>query len=158
MTNSIDIYKPKFMMRVVEQLPPVPNFIKSTFLKNRQHFPTESVIFDITKRGMAMAPFVHPRIGNTVMEREGYETKEFAPPLVAPKRPLTTDDIGNRLPGEPLFSGWNPDRRQAELLQLDLIELERAISLREEWMATQALFNGEIIMIGQGVNKVIIVK
>lgn len=151
--STIDLYKPKFMMRMVEQMPPLRTFLKDTFFRNPQRFPTESVMFDIVKNGMPMAPFVSPRIGNQVLEREGYETKEFTPPLVAPMRVLTTDDLDIRLPGEQLINGYNPARRQAELLQNDLRELDQAITRREEWMAAQALFHGKIIMIGKGVNK-----
>lgn len=152
---SIDIYTPRFMMRMVEQLPPLRTFLRDTFFGDTLHFPTESVIFDIQKNGMAMAPFVSPRIGNTVLEREGYETKEYTPPLVAPMRVLTTDDIDVRSPGENVINGYRPGRRQSELLQNDMIELNRAVTRREEWMVAQTLFNGEIIMIGKGVNKTI---
>ena len=152
---SLDIYDPTFMMRVVEQTPPLTQFLKNTFFRTIQSFPTESVMFDLVKNGMPMAPFVSPRIGNTVLEREGYETKEFTPPLVAPMRPLTTDDIAVRVPGEPPINGYHPRRRQAELLRSDMIQLNNAITRREEWMAAQALFAGEIIMVGKGVNKYI---
>lgn len=150
---SVDLYKPRFMMKMVDQLPPLRTFLKDTFFRTPQRFPTESVMFDVVKNGIPMAPFVSPRIGNTVLEREGYETKEFTPPLVAPMRVLTTDDLDIRLPGEALINGYSPDKRQAELLQNDLKELDRAITRREEWMAAQALFNGKIIMVGKGVNK-----
>lgn len=150
---SINIYKPQFMMKVVEQLPPFPTFLKDTFFSRAQRFPTESVTFDVVKNGIPMAPFVSPRIGNTVLEREGYETKSFTPPLVAPVRPLTGDDLGVRLPGEAIFGGLDQNKRKAELLQNDLVELDESITRREEWMAAHVLFNGEIIMIGQGVSK-----
>ena len=152
---NVDIYKPQFMMRMVEQSTPFYTFLKDTFFRRIQRFQTESVMFDIRKNGISMAPFVSPRIGSTVLEREGYETKEFTPPLVAPMRPLTSDILTARLPGEPVFNGFNTNRRQAEILQTDLVELDEAITRREEWMAAQALFKGEIIATGKGVNKTI---
>ena len=154
MSNStVDIYKPRFMMRMVEQLPPLRTFLKDTFFSRNFYFPTESVDFDVKKGGMSMAPFVHPRIGSTVMDRQGYKTKSYKPPLVAPKRVLTTDDLDVRLPGEALYNGYRPTQRQVELLQNDMVELERAITRREEWMAAQALFNAEIPVVGEGINE-----
>ena len=155
MSNTIDIYKPTFMLRMVEQLPPMHRFLKDTFFSQVELFPTESVLLDVVKNGMAMAPFVSTRIGNTVLERDGYETKEFTPALIAPMRVLTTDDLNVRLAGESLINGYHPRRRQAELLQKDMIEIDHSITRREEWMASRALFEGKIIVVGQGVNKVV---
>lgn len=153
MSNTIDIYKPQFMMRMVEQLPPVHTFLKDTFFGTSHKFYTESVMFDIVKNGMTMAPFVSPRIGSTVLEREGYETKEFTPPLISPKAVLTVDDLDTRLPGESPINGYRPSRRQAELLQRDMMRLNRAITMREEWMAAMALFEGKIFVAGQGISR-----
>lgn len=152
---AVDIYTPRFMIEAVRQLPPLRTFLKDTFFQQIKTFPTESVDFDVKKGGMAMAPFVHPRIGSTVLDRQGYRTETYKPPLVAPKRVLTTDDLDVRLPGEALYSGYNPDRRKSELLQDDLTELDRAITRREEWMCAMVLFNAAIPVIGNGVNDVI---
>jgi len=152
---SVNIYESKFMLRMIEQQPPLPSFMKDTFFRRNQTFPTKTVDFDVKKGGIAMAPFVSPRIGSKVLERTGFKTMTYKPPLVAPKRVLTTDDIAVRLPGEPLYNGFHPNRRRVELLQEDLIELDNSISLREEWMCTQVMFNAEIPVIGEGVNDVI---
>lgn len=148
----MDIYKPQFMMRMVEQMPPCHTFLKDTFFRRVQRVPTESVMFDIVKRGRPMAPFV-TELGETVLERDGYRTVEFTPPLVAPSRPLTGDDLKVRLPGEAVFSGSSTNKRRAEILQNDLIELDEAITRREEWLAAQTLFQGSVIMRGKGVDK-----
>ena len=153
---AVDIYTPRFMIEMVKQIPPLRTFLKDTFFKQIKTFPTESVDFDVKKGGMAMAPFVHPRIGSTVLDRQGYRTETYKPPLVAPKRVLTTDDLDVRLPGEALYNGYHPDRRKAELLQDDLVELDNSITRREEWMCARVLFDAEIPIIGEGVNDVIL--
>jgi len=150
-----DIYNPRTMIKMVEQLPPLHTFILSTFFRHAKTFFTETVEFDVKKGGMAMAPFVHPRIGSKVLERQGYKTMTYKPPLVAPKRVLTTDDLDTRLPGEAQVNGYNPNKRQAELLMDDMVELDNAITRREEWMATMALFNAEIPVVGEGIDEVI---
>jgi len=153
--SKVNVYTPRFMMRMIDQQPPLRTFIRDTFFSRRQTFFTEAVDFDVKKGGMAMAPFVSKRIGSKVLERQGFITKTYKPPLVAPKRILTTDDLDTRLPGEALYNGYHPNRRRAELLQNDLMELDEAITRREEWMATQTMFNAEIPVIGEGVNEVI---
>jgi len=143
------------MIKMLKQTPPLPTFIKDTFFPRIRTFPTLAVKFDVKKGGMAMAPFVSRRIGSKVLERGGFSTKSYEPPLVAPRRVLTTDDIAVRLPGEPIYNGYHPNRRRAELLQTDLMELDEAITRREEWMCTQVMFNAEIPVIGEGVAETI---
>jgi len=153
---AVDIYSPRFMIGLIEQTPPLPTFIKDTFFRVPKTFPTKTVDFDVKKGGIAMAPFVHPRIGSTTLERTGAKTMSYKPPLVAPKRVLTTDDIDARLPGEAVYNDYHPNRRKVELLQDDLIDLDHSITRREEWMSTQVLFNAEIPIIGEGVDEVIV--
>jgi len=150
---AVNIYEPKTMLKMVESLPPLHTFLKSTFFNRNNCFDTHTVTFDIVKNGMPMAPFVSDRIGNTVLERNGMETVEFTPPLIAPMRPLKMSDLTTRLPGEAQINGYNPNKRRAQLLRRDMKDLERSITRREEWMAAQALFSGKLIIIGQGVNK-----
>jgi hypothetical protein len=152
---AVDIYSPRFMMEVLKTLPPLRTVLKDTFFNQIRTFPTEQVEFDVKKGGMAMAPFVNKRIGSTVLDRQGYSTMTYRAPLVAPKRVMTTDDLDVRLPGEALYSGYNPDRRRAELLQDDLVECDRAITRREEWMCAKVLYEGKIPVVGEGVNEVI---
>lgn len=151
----IDIYSPKFMLGVIEQTPPLRTFLKDTFFNQSVVFPTETIEFDVKKGGISMAPFVSSRIGSTNLERQGYTTKSYKPPLVAPKRTLTTDDLDFRLAGEPQYNGYSPDERATQLLASDLEELDRAITLREELMCAQVLFNGSIPVVGEGVDEII---
>jgi len=152
---AINIYDPQFMIEMLDLSVPMKIFFKNRFFKQIRTFPTKAVTFDVVKHGVSMAPFVSPRIGSTVMEREGYKTVQYTPPLVAPRRVLTTDDLDIRLPGEAIFNGYKPMDRAAELLAQDLLYLDKAITLREEWMIAQVLFNGKIPVKGEGVDDVI---
>ncbi|MDR1914451.1 MAG: major capsid protein [Clostridiales bacterium] len=151
----INIYEPQFMIEAIKQTPPMRTFFKDTFFRRIRTFPTKSVTFDVVKGGISMAPFVSPRIGSTAMERQGYKTLQYTPPLVAPKRVLTTDDLDIRLPGESIFNGYSASQRAAELLAADLIYLDEAITRREEWMIAQVLFTGKIPIKGEGVDDLI---
>ena len=148
----VDIYEPQFMIEMLDLTTPPRVFFKNRFFKQTKTFPTKAVTFDVVKHGISMAPFVSPRIGSSVMEREGYKTMQYMPPLVAPKRVLTTDDLDIRLPGEAIFNGYNPMDRATQLLAEDLVYLDKAITLREEWMIAQVLFNGIIPVKGDGVD------
>ncbi|GAV21603.1 major capsid protein [Carboxydothermus pertinax] len=151
----IDLFSTRTMLEAVQQMQPVRTFLKSTFFTNEKTFDTEYVDVDIIKGKRRMAPFVSPKIGGKVVERQGYRTNTYKAPMLAPKLPTTAEQLLKRLPGEPLYSGMSPEDRAAEQLGRDLAELDEIITRREEWMCAQALFTGQIHITGDGVDEVI---
>lgn len=124
-------------------------FLKDTFFPGEKTFVTESVLFDVKKGRRKMAPVVAPRVGGITMDRQAFETKQITAPRVAPQRPMTLDDLAMRGFGEQINSRKTPAQRQVELTASDLQELDDAITRREEWMASQALFTGKVILKGR---------
>ena len=51
--------------------------------------------------------------------------------------------------------GANTDDRDAQLLTLDLSELDNDISRREEWMVSQTLFTGKIVCLDGDTNEIV---
>lgn len=153
--NQIDIYEPRYLAEVVHTAPAINTFFRDTFFTNIKTFSTERVDIDITKGDRRMAPFVHPRMGGKVIEGAGYSTESFAPPLINPADVTTADQFMTRLPGEELYSGITPEERAAQQLTSDYNRLNDMATRREEWMAAQAIVNGSIPVVGEGVNAVI---
>ena len=141
---NISIYDPRTMGKLVERMPKVQTFIKSTFFRNVETFDTQKIDVDFKKGNRQLAPFVHKKIGGVTIDNEGYETNTYEPPLVAPNKLTTVDDILKRTPGESLYGGKSPNQRAVEKMQRDFTELDEMITRREEWMCCQALFTGKI--------------
>ena len=137
---NISIYDPRTMGKLVERMPKVQTFIKSTFFRNVETFDTQKIDVDFKKGNRQLAPFVHKKIGGVTIDNEGYETNTYEPPLVAPNKITTVDDILKRTPGESLYGGKSPNQRAVEKMQRDFTELDEMITRREEWMCCQALF------------------
>ena len=87
-----------------------------------------------------------PRKGGIAVEREGYTAERMAPPLIAPVRPLTIDELNKKGFGENLFSDRTPAQRQAEILAQDLADLDDMITAREEDMAASCIFNNGYVL------------
>ena len=81
--------------------------------------------------------------------------KTYKPPLVAPDKITTVDDLLKRRPGESLVSGRSPAERAVLKMSDDFRELRDMISRREELMCVQSIFTGQIPIIGEGLNEVI---
>jgi hypothetical protein len=151
----VSLYDPRTMMGVVKSMPPVQTYLKDTFFKKVKPFDTKHVDVDFYKGKRKVAPFVHPRIGGKTVENSGYKTEIFTPALVAPDKITTTDDLMHRLPGESLYGGMSPDERAQIKFAEDLAELDEMITRREEVMCAQAIFTGQIPVIGEGLDQVI---
>lgn len=140
----ISIYDPRTMGKLVERMPKVHTFIKDTFFRRVETFDTQKIDVDFKKGNRQLAPFVHKKIGGATIDNEGFQTNTYEPPLVAPNKITTVDDILKRTPGESLYNGKSPNQRAVEKLQRDFAQLDEMITRREEWMCCQSLFTGKI--------------
>ena len=93
MANEVSIYEPRTMNRVVLSIPPVHMFFRNTFFKHEDTFSTKAVDIDFVKGSRQVAPYVHPRIGSKTVANKGYTTKSYTPPLVAPDKITTVEEL-----------------------------------------------------------------
>lgn len=119
-----------------------------TFFPNTQTFPTESVLVDYRKGTRRISPFVTRGGKGVNVDRNGFTTKEYIPPMMAPKRPLTSDDLKGRSFGENMFSAKTPEQRAMEIRAKDLNDLRDMNIRRREWMAAQLMLFGEFTING----------
>ena len=149
------IYDPRTMGKVISRMAPVRTFFKSTFFRNVETFVTETVDVDYKKGNRKLAPFVHRRIGGKTVPNTGYETKIYTPPLIAPDKVTSVDNLLKRQAGENPFSGRTPAERAVVKMAADFHELDEMITRREEWMCAQVIFTGSIPVIGEGIEETI---
>ncbi len=155
MAQNISIYEPRTMAKLVERMPKKRTFLLDTFFTKIETFDTEKIDVDFVKGNRVMAPFVHPKRGGKILKDSGYQTKTYTPPLLGPQKLTTADKLANRMAGEPLYNGKTPEERAVDKLEAELKELDSTITIREEWMAAQALFTGFIPIKGEGIDEVI---
>ena len=145
----MNIYQTKTMLAAVKQMTPATAFLRDRYFPSAagDQFPTEEVLIEYKdSTGKKLAPVVLPRKGSITVEREGYTTEKMVPPLVAPSRPLTIDDLNKKGFGEDLFSDRTPAQRQSEILVQDLADFDEMHTNREEYIAAKCMFeNGYIL-------------
>lgn len=140
----IDIYRTQSMIAAIELMPRKATFLRDRYFKTTPSdiFKTEDVLVEYRdERQNKLAPCVIPGKGGITVGRDGYKTERFTPPYVAPKRPLTIDNLNKKQFGETLFSSTSPQQREASILARDIQELGDMIDAREEYMAAQTLLN-----------------
>lgn len=149
----MDLFTPETMDGVVRVLPPVHTFFRDTFFKTNKPEFTEKVRVDFVKGTRKVAPFVNMKDKGKVVEKRGYITDEFTTPMVKIKDVTDIEDMLKRLPGELLQnSGITPYERGIQMMADQMMTFEDMIARREEWMCVQAMMEGKIPVIGEGVN------
>ena len=144
-----DISNTHHLLMAVEQLTPAPSFLLNRYFPtnpNTDVFSTTDVLVEYKDGSKKLAPFVAPRKGGVTMLRNGYTMESFTPPLIAPKRSLSIDDLSKRGFGEALYSKLTPAQRQQVVLMKDADELGVFITRREEAMAAEVMLTGGCIM------------
>lgn len=146
---DLDLTKTYTLLRAYEAIPPVPSFLKDRYFPTNAMtdvFNTDEVLIDYKDGSKKAAPFVLPTTGGKIIDRTAFTTDKFAPPLIAPQRSLSIDDLKKRGFGEAIFSGVAPADREALITLRDLRELDEMTTRREEIMAAETLINSKCEM------------
>lgn len=145
---QIDRHIPRTQGGASEKNMPVSTFLRDTFFPKFETFPTEKIELDVRKGGYVVAPFVAPLVNGILMEREGYTTKEYNPPTIAPKRVLDPKILAKTVAGEHTHTLMSPEERQQYYIERDMQEMDDSITRREELMLAQLLTTGKITVRG----------
>ena len=146
---ELDLTKTHTLLAAYEALPPVPSFLKDRYFPTNPMtdvFNTDDVLVDYKDGSRRAAPVVLPTVGGKVMTRDAFTTDRFTPPLIAPQRTLSIDDLKKRGFGEAVFSGVSPAERKVLMTMRDLRELDEATTRREEIMAAETLINSKCVL------------
>lgn len=144
-----NFYETHTLLMAVQQLTPPTTFLRDRYFPTNDAtdiFATDDVLVEYRDGSKKLAPFVAPRKGGVTILRNGYHMERFKPPFVAPKRPLTIDDLNKLGFGEALYSQLTPEQRQQTLILKDADEMGEFITRREEAMAAETMLTNGCIM------------
>nr|DAX76260.1 MAG TPA: major capsid protein [Caudoviricetes sp.] len=128
------------------------SFVRDNYFKKRKTSENQKMEIEFRKGRQLIAPFVSEFIPGTEMVKNTYESKYFQAPKVAPKRTFSAFELYfNKTAGETIYGGKSPEERKADLLAESFAEFEEQITRREEKMCTEALFNGKVVVKGEGI-------
>lgn len=138
--NFFDTYT---LAAIMDEIVPKKSFFKDRYFPTGAGdiFSTDKVVTEYRQGDRRMAAFVAPRAGDIPVDRRGYIAREYEAPYIAPSRVLSIDDLRKRGFGEALYSNTTPAERAVRIYREDLTDLDRRITLREEWMCAQTMIN-----------------
>ena len=130
-------------------LPRASVFLRDKLFSKVATSPGDQVDVSFYKGRARLAPYCSKFSAGIAVPRERQQLRLFSPSHIKVVRTLTADDVFYRS-----MNGAKSDRRDAELLAIDLTELDNDISRREEWMVSQALFTGKIVCLDGDTNEI----
>lgn len=134
------------LIESVKKMYPVLMFLKNRYFPDGRCFYSEKALVEMKKGGQKIAPFVIPVVGGIAMEKEGYRTEYLDGPFIAPRMPITADDLEKKAFGESPESGRSPEEREDELEGEFIDELRQAIFRRHEKMCVEIITTGKVLM------------
>ena len=92
------------LTEAVNQMLPVPSFIKDLLFKREDTFATKTVLVDVIVGGQKILPLVKRGQPGKMMSNTSQKSNTIEPPQLKPKKLLTADDLYyTRGAGAPLF-------------------------------------------------------
>ena len=152
---SFDITNTHHLLASYEQATPHSSFLRDRYFvcnPATDIFTTDDVIMEYKNGTQKMAPFVAPRVGGKTVLRKGYKMERYEPAFVAPKRPLTLDDLAKKGMGEAIYANLTPEQRQGAIVTKDMVEMDEMITRREEAMAAEVMTTNALVMKHYGDN------
>lgn len=145
-----DIYTSHTLQKVVDGLDRPQAFLLDAFFPELALFDTEKIDFDILDRAQGLAPFVAPMVQGKPVNTRGYQTKSFTPAYLKPKDAIKPNRPLRRRPGERIGADQlTPGARRDAIITETLEDQRNSIIRRKEWMASQVLSTGSVVVSGE---------
>lgn len=139
----VETYK---LIKTIKKMYPVVLFFKDRYFPDGQTYYSEKALIESKKGGRKVAPFVIPVVGGIVMDAEGYRADYVKAPYIAPKMPITAEELEQKAFGEAPDSGRTPASRENEIQSEHMDDMRMAIYRRQELMCVEVITTGRVVM------------
>lgn len=139
----IETYK---LINTIKKMYPVTQFFKDRYFPDGKTYYSDKALIETKKGGRKVAPFVIPVVGGIVQDAQGYRAYEVKAPYIAPKMPITAEELELKAFGESPDSGRTPAQREKEIQAEHMDDMRNAIYRRQELMCTEIITTGSLLM------------
>ncbi len=140
------VHETTTLINTIKKMYPVSQFFKNRYFPDGRVFYSEKALIETKKGNKKVAPFVIPMVGGIVMESEGYRGDLVEAPFIAPKMPITAEELAQKAFGESADSNRSPEQRENEIESEHMDDLRKAILRRHELMCTELITTGQVVM------------
>lgn len=141
-------YTTEEMDELISLSKPFEPFFLNRFFPGVKTFTEASVIIEMEEKGRPLAPFVSPMTQGKPRMRDGHSAKSIVPAYIKPVELVTPQDGFTRRPGEKIGGSLTPMQRIDLLVQRKLENMQEQMDMTMEWMASQILTTGTVVIQG----------
>lgn len=154
---AFEIYTTADLIEVIRVQPANPqNFWLDMFDAGVIASDKEEILFDMIGPDFRLAPFVAPNVQGRVMRNKAYSTRSFRPAYTKPKHVVDFDQVRSRRVGEGLLGTMTADERWDAAVADNLLVERQSIERLWDWMAAQAVIEGEVTVEGEDYPRVVV--
>ena len=146
---AFNIYETHDLVEVIRNTPPPSSFFLDNYFGRVYTSESEFIDFDMIDKGRRLAPFVVPNVQGQPMLQRGYSTRQFKPAYIKMKDAVDPRRVMMRRPGEAFGGDLSPQEREDAIVADIQADHRDMIYRRWEWMAAQAMLNGEVVVEGE---------
>jgi len=151
----LGIFEPRRLIGLMNQTRPRSSFLQDMFFSKRMTHDTRSIEVDIIKGRRRLAPFVSPMDKGVVVNRQGAITRTVTMPYIKVVIPTEAGQaLAQKAAGTTVYQ-TTPQQRMNQILAKDTLMLRDMVARREESMCADALVNGKVTAIGEGIDAVV---
>ena len=152
---SNPLYTTTALSRIVQGLRVPHTALLDMFFADEVVSPEEEIAFDVVADKRRLSPFVSPLVEGKIVQSKGWQTDKFKPAYIKDKRVIDPSRPIRRAVGERIGGGdLSPADRQGAIVALELKDQVEMFNMRLEVMAADALFDGKIVVDGEGYDAV----
>ena len=141
-------FQPDELMPLIPSLFVGGNFLSMAFFPGVLTFDTAFVHFDRVIDDKRMAQLCAPLSPGQVLQPRGYRMETIVPASIKPRNQVGGNEVLNRMAGEAIGGDMSASDRAAAIRENYLIDHQRKIARRKEWMASSILRTGVISLVG----------
>lgn len=151
MTIQVTLYDTSTLLGVMRELAPVSSYWLDLCFPYAVNFEDEYVDFEKIVEGRKIAPFVSPMNQGVPIYSERSEVTRLKPAYIKMKDPISPNRLFKRsaASGGVMAQGGTPASRYNAIVGDILRTHLNAQDRREEWLAAQAIINGQVTISGE---------
>lgn len=138
---KLDPYDSYQLYGYLSQKKRTSTFLKRRYLTGQKRDLRENgtIMIDYSFGREKVAPFISAKSKGLHVNRDGYATMTLSVPRIGLREAVSFDDLDKRLPGEDPFKPLTYAEREKAIISGAYERLDRAISLKEEVMASEMI-------------------
>ena len=149
----MDQYNLKMLILALSQTKKPNLFLWNLLVKGIKAETKRKFEVHLRKAKRSITPFVGPDMPGVYLGREEFAIEDFEPPMIKPVRTAHANEVFKQGFGQNIYGDTAPNAEAQNTLASELVDLDDAITRKENIMLAELLTTGKMSIKGKGVSR-----